>query len=200
VSAASVLGVFLLGAVLTGCAPEPGPSTETDPPATSSGTPTPSATAGPDDEDDGPSILQVPEVTDNEIARALFSIPDDTWTSPNTIEEAVVSGEPLLLEGACIGESARYQIRSAVPDDAGTDDSGADDSGAGDDTAEGSDAAEGADDAEAGEVLRTGILRCNEALYTELSLMVDGPVQLSFVATDDIDEGWLVLTRTGETE
>lgn len=205
-SVASVLGAFVLATVLAGCAPEPGPSAETDPPAPSPATPTPTSTTDPEDEDDAPSILQIPEVTDKEIARALFSLPDDTETPPNMGDTAIVAGEPLLLEGACVGETARYQITTGVAGD--TDDS-SDGSGEGGDAAEGDGAAEGddaaggdsADDAaESGEVLRTGILRCNEALYTELSLPVDGPVQISFVATDDIDEGWLVLTRTGEAE
>jgi hypothetical protein len=164
VSVASVAGVILFGSLLAGCAEEPeaSPSETMTPPASSSSTPTP--TTEPSDGAAGPSILEVPAVTDKEIARALFQLADDTSTSPNTVEDAVVADEPLLLEGACVGEDAMYRITSAAVD--------------GDE-----------------EVLRNGILRCDEALYVEFSLDVDGPVQLSFTNTDDIDEGWLLLTR-----
>lgn len=170
VSVASVLGAVLLGTLLAGCADEPAPtSPEPDPSVSTSATPTATSTTDPGDGDDGPSILEIPAVTDKEIARALFSLPDDTATSPNTIEDAVVADEPLLLEGACVGDDATYRITSAAVD--------------GD-----------------GEVLRNGILRCDEALYVEFSIPVDGPVQVSFTDTDDIDEGWLLLTRVGDGE
>ena len=170
-SVASVAGVILFGSLLAGCAEEPVTSpSETTPPASSSATSTPTPTPSPTPSSDaaGPSILEVPAVTDKEIARALFQLTGDTTTSPNTVEDAVVADEPLLLEGACVGDDAMYRITSAAVD--------------GD-----------------GEVLRNGILRCDEALYVEFSLDVDGPVQLSFTDTDDIDEGLLLLTRMGES-
>jgi hypothetical protein len=163
VSVASVAGVILFGSLLGGCAEEPGTSTPaTNLPASSSSTPTP--TTEPSSDAGGPSILEVPAVSDKEIARALFQLAGETTTSPSTVEDTVVADEPLILEGACVGEDATYRITSAAVD--------------GDE-----------------EVLRNGILRCDEALYVEFSLDVDGPVQLSFTNTDDIDEGWLLLTR-----
>lgn len=161
---AVIAGAAVLAALMAGCT-EGDPA---EPPVVESSAPssaTPTTAPGAED----PSVLQIPEVTDKEIARAISALPADDPTSSNTVEDAVVAGEPLILEGACVGETARYQIRSAVVD--------------GD-----------------GEILERGTLTCNEALYEELTLDVDGPVQLSFTDTEDIDAGWLLLTRVGNGE
>lgn len=196
----SLAGAVLLGAVLTGCTngdegtgPSPSASVPSSAPEV---TPTPEPTTA------APSILQFPEVTDKEIARATLVRTDDGVTSPNTVSDAIVSGEPLILEGACVGEAARYQVRSAAADDPnGGDD--ADDTGddaADDATPEPGEDADPGDAAGAGEVLASGRLACDTALYEELSFDIDGPVQVSFSDSDDIDEGWLLLTRVGDAE
>jgi hypothetical protein len=155
--AIAITGVLLIaGCTAGGGAPDDAaPATDAAPPASSS-TPSPSPTA-----------LATPSVAEGEIARAEFTDggPGGIPTSSSVVTDAFPGA--VLIEGECLGGSARFRLTSAAP----------------------------ADDKrtllEATMTCGAGYVGSfSNPEYT-------GPVQLEFVDANDITAGWVRVLPSG---
>lgn len=111
-----LLAASVVVLALSGCVAEP------DAAPTASGTPAPSGTAtaseGPATPSPTPSPYALPPVVDGERARTEFESVGDGGVPTGRLisQSAVLPGEPLRVEGECIGDEVDYRVTAATPE------------------------------------------------------------------------------------